>query len=92
MVSRLKILVPQGAGRAELSVALKQHWKELREYQFSSVVLLPQEDTGRTWCYQILSAWAIGNGEKVSLLPHLDINSSAEDKDDTTSSKEPGRS
>lgn len=76
MVSRLKILVPQGEGRAELSAALKQYWKELREYQFSSVVLLPQEDIGRIWCYQILNMW-----EKERLLPHLGINLSAEDED-----------
>ena len=63
-MSRLKILVPQGEGKAELSAALKQYWKELREYQFSSMVLLPQEDIGRIWGYQILSAWAIGNGKR----------------------------
>jgi len=39
----------------------------------------------------MLSAWAIGNGEKERMLPHLGINSSAEDEDDTTSSMEPGR-
>lgn len=63
MVSKLEILVSQGEGRAELSAALKHYWKELREYQFSSVELLPQEDIGRIWCYQILSVWAIRNGE-----------------------------
>ena len=51
-MSRLKMLVPQGEGRAELSASLKQYWKELREYQFSSVVLLPPADIRRVWSYQ----------------------------------------
>lgn len=92
MVSRLRISFPQGEGRVELLAAPKQYWRELRDYQFSSVVLLPQEDIERIWGYQILNVWAIWNGEKERLLPHLGINSSAVGKDDTTSSTEPGSS
>jgi len=53
-VSRPEILTSHGEGSAELSAAPKQYWKELREYHFSSVVLLSQEDIGRIWGYQIL--------------------------------------